>query len=87
MKKNKRLRQSVNTRLPFRKRRVIKWPGFFLCHQIAVCSLKRMPVMAEYHVIDFWQIHGREAKYPSHVGENKRQLFCQSVPLTFWFCS
>ena len=41
---------------------------------------KRMPVLAEYHVIDFRQIYiGLEAKSPWRVVENKRQLFCQSV--------
>ena len=43
--------------LPFRKRRAIKWPGFFLRSRIALCSFKRMPVQAKYHVIDFGQIH------------------------------
>ena len=46
--------------LPFRKRRILKWPGFFLDflrHRIALYSSKRMPVLADYHVIDFRQIH------------------------------
>ena len=43
--------------LPFRKKRIIKWPGFFLRRRIALCSLKCMLVLAEYHVIDFRQMY------------------------------
>ena len=50
--------------LPFRKRQVKKWPGFFLRRQIALCSLKRMPVLAEDHVIDSRQIHWLKGKIP-----------------------
>ena len=50
--------------LPFRKKRVLKWPGFFLRRRIALCHLKRMPVLANYHVIDFGQIHWLRGKIP-----------------------
>ena len=62
--------------LPFRKRRVIKWPGFFLRRRIALCSLKRMPVLAEYHVIDFQQIHWLRGKIPLiYCREQKAAFF------------
>ena len=50
--------------LPFRKRRVKKWPWFFLRRRIALCGLKRMPVLVGYHVIDFRQIHWFRGKIP-----------------------
>ena len=43
-----------------------------------LCSLKRMPVLAEYHIIDFWQIHWLRGKISLTC--------CQSVALTLWFC-
>ena len=49
--------------LPFRMRHVKKWPGF-LRRRMALCSLKRMPVLVEYHVIDFRQIHWLRGKIP-----------------------
>ena len=53
--------------LRFRKRRFIKWPGFFLRRRIALCSLKRMPVLAEYHVTDFRRIHWLRGKIPDFL--------------------
>ena len=58
----------INILLPgllFRK--IIKWPGFFLRHRIALCSLKHMPVLAEYHVTDFRQIHWLRGKIPERA--------------------
>ena len=64
MKKNKRLRQSVNTRPSIQEEKGYKMAWVFPSLRIGLCSLKRMSVLAEYHMIDFWQIHGREAKSP-----------------------
>ena len=67
--------RSHSVLLPEGKRRVIKWPGFFLRRRIALCSLKRMPVLAEYHVIDFQQIHWPRIKIP---------LTCRERKAAFW---
>ena len=45
-----------------------------------------MPVLAEYHLIDFRQIHWLRGKIPLRFVEMKRQLFGHSVALTLWFC-
>ena len=63
--------------LSFRKRRVIKWPGFFLRRRLALFSLKRMPVLAEYH--DFRQIHWLRGKIPLTCREQKAVLSAGSV--------
>ena len=72
--------------LPFRKRWVLKWPGFFLRRRIALCSLKRMPVLTKYHVINFWQIHWLRGKIPLTCCQEHKAAFCQSAALTLWFC-
>ena len=54
--------------LSFRKRRVLKWTGFFLWRRIAF-----PPVLEEYHVIDVRQIHWLRGKIPL----TWRQLFCR----------
>ena len=40
------------------------YPSSSLCRWIALCSLKCMPVLAEYHVINFRQIHWLRGKIP-----------------------
>ena len=61
--------------LPFRKRRVINWPGFFLRRRIALCSLKRMPILAQYHVIYFRQIHWLRGKIPLTCCREQKAAF------------
>ena len=61
--------------LPFRQRRVKKWPWFFLRRRIALCSLKRMPVLVEYHVIDFRQIHWLRGKIPLTCCREQKAAF------------
>ena len=39
-----------------------KMAWVFFRRRIALCSLKRLPVMAEYHVIDFRKIHWLRGK-------------------------
>ena len=63
-----------------------KWRGFFLRRRIALCSLKRMPVLTEYHVIDFQQIHWLRGKIPLICCREQKPAFFQSVALTLWFC-
>ena len=65
--------------LPIRKRRFIKWPGFFLRRRIF--SLKRMSVLAKYHVIDFGKIHWLRGNIPLRTKDS----FFQSVALTLLF--
>ena len=57
----------------------------FLRPQIAICPLKRMRVLAKYHVADFRQIHWLEARSPwkgsflvgsVNVVDCKQSLFC-----------
>ena len=72
--------------LPFRKRRVKFLPWFFLRRRIALCSLKRIPVLAEYHVIDFRQFHWLRGKISLTCCREQQAGFCQSVALTLWFC-
>ena len=76
----------VSVYLPFRKRRVQFWPWFFPRRRIALCTLKRMPVMAEYYVIDFCQFHWLRGKISLTCCREQQAGFCQSVALLLWFC-
>ena len=60
--------------------------GFSFVVEIALCSLKRMPVLAEYHVIDFQQIPWLRGKIPLICCREQKAAFFQSVALTLWFC-
>ena len=78
--------------LDMRRRAVSQdWPWIILC------SLKHMPILAKYHMIDFRQIHWLRGKIPLHVVHSRPQspLFPRLVmwswnkglwkqPLPFW---
>ena len=52
------------TRPSFQEETGIVLAWIFLRGRIALCSLKRMPVLAKYHVINFRQIHWLRSKIP-----------------------
>ena len=47
--------------------------------------LKRMPLLADYHVIDFRQIHWLRGKISLTCCREQKAAFL-SVALTLWFC-
>ena len=53
----------------------MKWPEFFRRRRIALCSLKRMSVLAEYLVIDFRKIHWLRSKIPLTCCREQKAAF------------
>ena len=45
-----------------------------------------MPVLADYHVIDFRQIHWLRGKITLTCCREQKATFFRSVALTLWFC-
>ena len=68
------------SRASFQEEPTIGLACFFIRRRIALRSLKRMPVLAKYHMIDFWQIYWLEGKISlTCCREQKAGFFNQSA--------
>ena len=68
------------SRASFQEEPTIGLACFFIRRRIALRSLKRMPVLAKYHMIDFWQIYWLAGKISLTCRrEQKAGFFNQSA--------